>query len=499
MNQDRPPMPFSGATAPSGRPLRKPPPVPTGNRAKIVGTVRKLIWLYLLLLIFEGALRKWVMPEYSNPLLIIRDPVVILIYMFAIAGGVFPRNIFVISLAIIAFLSWAVGFLVLQPYLPPQMVLLITGYGFRSNFLHLPLIFVFPAVFDFEDVKRIGWWTILGMIPMGLLMVLQFRASPDSFINRTAGVGEGLQIAAGGGKIRPPGIFSFVLGAIFYLTAAAAFLIHAVISKLNYKTWLVIASGFFLVVAVGCSGSRAAVLSVGLVLFALGLILVIRPSAVNKFGRNLLLVAVVVWLISYIPIFREGVSVLSNRFTETAEAEETTIVKDMVSRMFGTFTEPFYGIDRMPFWGYGLGVGTNGGARFLVGRAAFLLAENEWSRVMMESGPILGLLFIFWRVALMLRIGFLALRQVLRSGHTLPLLLFSTGFFPLINGSFGQPTSVGFAVALMGLCLAAMNVNETEPTPETSQPVLQRVASRSAYANRLHGDGADQSNGSADR
>jgi hypothetical protein len=41
--------------------------------------LKKLFWLYFLLLIFEGALRKWVAPQLSAPLLVIRDPVCILI------------------------------------------------------------------------------------------------------------------------------------------------------------------------------------------------------------------------------------------------------------------------------------------------------------------------------------------------------------------------------------------------------------------------------------
>ena len=36
--------------------------------------LKKLFWAYFLLLIFEGALRKWVMPQLSAPLLLIRDP-----------------------------------------------------------------------------------------------------------------------------------------------------------------------------------------------------------------------------------------------------------------------------------------------------------------------------------------------------------------------------------------------------------------------------------------
>ena len=43
----------------------------------------KWVWAYLLLFIFEGALRKWVAPGLSTPLLMVRTPIVI--YMFFVA------------------------------------------------------------------------------------------------------------------------------------------------------------------------------------------------------------------------------------------------------------------------------------------------------------------------------------------------------------------------------------------------------------------------------
>lgn len=41
-------------------------------------SLRKLLWLYFWLLIFEGALRKWILPGLSSPLLLVRDPVALL-------------------------------------------------------------------------------------------------------------------------------------------------------------------------------------------------------------------------------------------------------------------------------------------------------------------------------------------------------------------------------------------------------------------------------------
>ncbi|HKP93979.1 MAG TPA: hypothetical protein VJS88_08785, partial [Chthoniobacterales bacterium] len=248
------------------------------NATITIRNLRRLIWLYLALLILEGALRKWIVPQLSTPLLLVRDPVVVAIYVLALRARLFPHNIYIVSLVVLAILSWVTGILVLLPVYSLHAIILVTGYGVRSNFLHLPLIFVIPAVFDLEDVKRVGWWTIVGMIPMALLMAVQFAASPDSFINRVAGGGEGLQIQAGSGKVRPPAVFSFVSGTIYYLSAAAAFLLHAVLAKLPYKTWLLYASAAGLILGLGVSGSRSTVLAVMLVVLSIAAILGLRPS-----------------------------------------------------------------------------------------------------------------------------------------------------------------------------------------------------------------------------
>ncbi len=54
---------------------------------------------------------------------------------------------------------------------------------------------------------------------------------------------------------------------------------------------------------------------------SVGVILLIRPSLVNKFWRHLLLAIVVIWGITYIPIFQEGLEILSTRFVEAAESD----------------------------------------------------------------------------------------------------------------------------------------------------------------------------------
>src|SRR5438067_12515375 len=67
--------------------------------------VRQLIWLYLWLLLVEGALRKWVLPRFSNPRLLIRDPAMLGTYFYSIKAQLFPRNVSAGSLWLIGILS----------------------------------------------------------------------------------------------------------------------------------------------------------------------------------------------------------------------------------------------------------------------------------------------------------------------------------------------------------------------------------------------------------
>jgi hypothetical protein len=462
--------------------------------------VRRLIWLYFWLLIVEGALRKWILPGWSNPLLIVRDPVLIAIYGFAILAKVFPRNGWTWAISVIAVLSVVTTIAQLWLYLPPKVIALVAGYGFRSNFLHLPLIFVMAKVLRPEDVKRFGWWTLVVVIPIALLMVVQFRAAPDAFVNRTAG-GEGEMMISALGKVRTAGPFSFVVGVVAYFALATGFLIWAVLRRTVYKNWLLAAAGTALVIGIVVSGSRSVVGACVVVVASLTVVLFLRPDSINRFGQTLLAVVVLGFIVSRTPIFKEGLSVITTRFTEAAEATEQSVARGLVTRVLGDFEEAFYIFGKAPFLGYGLGIGTNAGAKFLTGRSGFLLTEGEWSRLFLEMGPVLGLAYVALRCGLVVWIGWLCLRSV-RLGNVLPLLLFSSAFLPMLSGQFGQPTILGFAVFASGLTLAARNEERLVTSAELkSPPRVDLVRSRSAYAERLHNvnSGSSQTNGSVDR
>jgi hypothetical protein len=307
------------------------------------------------------------------------------------------------------------------------------------------------------------------------------------------------------GKVRTAGPFSFVIGVVAYFSLATGYLVWAVLNRGTYKNWLLTASGAALVIGAAVSGSRSLVGACAVVVASLLLVIFLRPDVMNRFGQVLVGVVIVGFIVSQTPVFREGANVLSKRFAEVAEATEQSIPQDLISRVLSTFQDGVFVIGKAPLLGYGLGVGTNAGAKLLTGHSVFLLMEGEWPRVILENGPIIGVAYLLWRLGLVARIGWLTIKSVVM-GNLLPMLLFASSFLPMISGQFGQPTILGFAVFVTGLAVAAMQETEVisvEPQPPQigMKGGMKPVRGRSAYAERLHGPAATQkrTNGSVAR
>ena len=427
------------------------------RRSSAVGHVRKILWAYFWLLIFEGALRKWVVPGLATPLLVIRDPLLLGAYVLAFRAGVFPRNRFVQVTFFLAGVSFLVS--ILATFATEYENLIVTAYGLRTNFFHLPLIFLMPEVFDIEDVNKFGRWILIISIPMAVLMVLQYRSGPYSFLNATAG-GEGRQLDSVAGKIRPAGTFSFVTGIVQFYAFVAVFVLHGLYQKRLYSLLLVSGGAVSMLIAMAVSGSRSAVFAVFLVFLALGVCMLLDRSLIVKSYKLIFIGAICVLALSWTEVFSEGLATTQKRFEMAGKSEDTGV------RFLMEYLRPFLTISDVPFLGYGLGVGTNAGAAMLRGHVQFLLAEGEWSRIMLESGPIFGLAFILLRVAMTVSIGLKSLRRAAK-GIYLPALLFGACGMNVMSGQLGQPTSLGFAVFGGGLCLAACVKNESMERAKT--------------------------------
>jgi hypothetical protein len=417
---------------------------------RTIGNVRKLIWAYYLLWIFEGVLRKWIFPSLASPLVFVRDGVLILLYIQALRAHVFPRNGFMLAAGFLAMIATIAGCIVI----PNSMGVIL--YGIRTDFMHLPLIFIIPRVFDISDVKHVGFWTLLIAVPMAMLIVMQFRAGPGDFIN--AGAGEGQQqIGAGLGHIRAAGTFSYVLGPAYFFPCVTAFLLYGQLSRHVYPRPLVIAGAISVIAACAFSISRTLLFNVIITAgFALITALAVDIKLAMRWVTAAIGVAILAILMgTRVPAFIEAVDTFSIRFENASKSEESG--GGVAGRILASSRVPEAVMaDPMTmFLGKGLGMGTNGAAVLLTGERQFLLAESEWERIFMESGLVIGGAFVLYRITLAAWLTILAFRAA-RAGNSLPLLITSTCLPLITHGQWGLPTTLGFAVFGAGISLAAM-------------------------------------------
>ena len=445
---------------------------------KQLQNLKKLLWLYLWLLIFEGALRKWILPSLSTPLLVARDPLVLMIYSMSISRGIFPRNALTTGILVLATLSFFAS-------LAGIGTMEITLYGMHANFLHLPLIFLIPKIFDYDDAKNAGRWMLILSIPMALLVLMQFRASPDARINAVAGGELGGQLYAANGKIRPAGTFSFVTGMVSYLALVTGYLCWHFADHKKYRITLIYASMGALAVSLMISGSRSAVASIVIIVGVLFLIGIRRGVASISYLKYVAMFFVLFLVMNRIPVLHEGLEVHEARFKGGGGVEE-----GLIDRFFDELVSSFDACATTPVLGLGLGLGTNAGATIVSGSQQFLLSEGEWGRVICESGAVLGLSYIALRFGILFEL-IIASLKAFRLGNSLPLLLLSATGLDLVTGQFGQPTELGFVVFTSGLCLVVTGSDKSGPpqnyTPKARAQEPRKIRGRSAYAEALHG------------
>ena len=451
--------------------------------------IRVLIWTYFVLLMFEGVLRKWVLPGYSDMLLVVREPFLLMIYLLAFSRGIFPFNGYVVSLLTIGSVSAATGLSV------GSQNLMVTAYGFDAMFFHLPLIFVIPKVMTRADVLKFGRWILLLTFPMAALMVIQFRSPPDALVNCGASGGVGAQIGSALGKIRPPGFFTFITGAAQFLALASVFFIFGLWKKGIYPRFLLIAAGIAVGIAAVVSSSRLALGSIGTVLVMVGVILMYDRKGVSNALGMLIPLGLILVVVTNLDVFDEGRQVFEARLHETGDLKTGVVrtASNWTIRVFGDVYGGMLAIQNAPFFGAGLGVGTNVGARLLSGSLGFLLAEGEWARVVLELGPLLALPYLLIRVLICGTLYSMSARSA-RAGNGLPMLLFGGCALLVLIGQFSQASTLGFAVLGSGFCLAATNLDgsrnlqgeESAVESQFREVKVSKPRGRSRYAETLH-------------
>ena len=428
------------------------------NDIEIYSLFKKAIWLYIVLLIFEGALRKWFLPSLATPLLLIRDPIVI---WLVIEG--WHRNWFTSPFC--KAMVWVSVISFVLTLLFGHHDLFVALYGWRIYFFHFPMIFVIGKLLNRGDLLRMGQFILYVSIPMTILIVLQFNLPPTAWVNIGVG-GEGTAGFGGVmGYMRPPGTFSFTAGYVEFQKVVGCFLFYYLISNKTLSSqyqlnkWLLLVILLCYLIAIPTSISRTNLFQTIVILGFLLAAALVKKIMRHRIWGFLLIGAIVLGALVSSGLLDTNIDVFTTRFEDASESEGG-LDGTIGNRYLGGLLRAFENVN-IPIFGFGLGLGTNAGAKLLGGNmfSFGFNGEVEWERLIGESGFLLGLAIIIIR--LLFSVSLLKNAYKCLSNHydLLPWILASVMLLTLPQGSWGVTTTLGFSVLIGGFTLAAVRTS----------------------------------------
>lgn len=412
------------------------------------------IWTYFILLVFEGALRKWIVPGLSTPLLLVRDPIALFILLYAYKHRQFPNSFYIRIMMLMGVVS------ILTTLATGHGNIMVAIYGARTIMVHFPLMFVIGHIFEKEDVEKIGKAVLWISIPMALIIAMQFFSPQTAWINRGVGGNtEGAGFSGSGEFFRPSGTFSFTNGLVLYFSLVCVFVFYFFIQADKIKKYLLIASAFSLLVAIPFSISRT-------LLFNFIIELMMMVIAVSRNSKHIYKIitlfgigVIALGILSQTEFFQVSTGAFTDRF-ETANDVEGGLENVFVDRFLGGMLKALTESTEQPFFGMGIGMGSNVGAQLLMGNSnVFLISEEEWGRIIGEMGPLLGILLIFIRLQFATSMALKSFK-VMHKENFLPWMLIGVSFILLLQGQWAQPTSLGFSAILGGLMLSGFRTSQ---------------------------------------
>lgn len=380
-------------------------------------------------------------PALSQVMVVSRDPIVILIYFLAFRNRLFPSSKWFALWMFLGFMSLGVALFLADVPVP------IALYGFRSLFLHLPILLLFPVVFKEEHIAAFVRMLIVFACFNAVLMVAQYVEGPTSVLNRGV-TKEFAQLGAAEGKIRPPGTFTFAVGPTAFFPIVLAALLFQFKRE---RAWILMVGFTAVLVATAVSSSRGQLIA---------LVIVAAAYLVGaQVSRQITLMQLIQWTFGLIALstvalsigpVSEGVETFRARAESASEHEGGA--GGVMTRVYNLYASAFRAAADADPVGGGLGMGSNVAAKFLTGRRYFPFAEAEWPRMIYELGPGLGFIYLFMRVGLVLGVLAFAWRGVQNGvAGTLPVW---AAFAPhALAGSLHQSTMLGCAVIAGGLAM----------------------------------------------
>lgn len=350
---------------------------------------RQAVQLAMVLLILEGALRKWVFPGAQDLIYFAKD----VFLLGAYAGFLRERHrvrTIPAAAGLTALLAAAALYGLLQVLNPLLPNILVGILGFKAYFFYVPLLWLVPATFaSAADLGRFLQRYVLLSIPVGLLAMAQFVASPTSVLNTYARPGNGEMFYAttfgSSSYVRVTATFSYISGYTSYLVAMAVLLLGLLAAghwRFRGNLRLLGALGLTLL-GIFMTGSRGPLILLVLLLpFYWWLAVAREKGGGAMFGRIVLGLGMVIGVVSYAG--QDAFDAFYGRASNTA---------DVADRLATPFIQPFALLPQAGLLGFGIGATHQTAVAVTPGIVPYswtrgIVVEGETGRVMLELGGI---------------------------------------------------------------------------------------------------------------
>jgi hypothetical protein len=430
----------------------------------------------LVIVIMEGAVRKWFLPSYADVVYFYKDALmgmILLGYFFETRKSpqIIRRDYSLLLVGIVGLSIYCFG-VVTNPRAPHFITSL---FGIKAYCLYMALAFLVPRMFPTKEsfVRFLRWYLVIVLMVSAVGIWQSFDNSGASSLNRyavnesSAGAPQDTAIfidSSGDDLIRVTSTFSFISGLTVYLPVAFALLLGLTAMGANKALPLSVRLIYYfaiagVVVTAFLSGSRGVIVNLALI----AVVFFVFTSLKNAFRR--LRQVVVGGLLVFLALYLIAPQAVDGVYQRGFGGE--TQIDEGRERIESVFSLPFAEANYSGPFGYGVGATQNSVPALMnrlqltpTGEKIPIDVESEPGRVMLELGVVGFILFSFMRIAIL----FATLRACLLIKDLelkgLAIACFATLlFFVVVGGAVINHTQNVYQWFLVGMVFALLNAD----------------------------------------
>jgi len=392
---------------------------PDAPESAALRTLARYFFATFWLIIFTGALRKWVAPSFKV-LYLAQDVPIFGAYLYALWAGLIQRSLLFMGFLFLSCILLMQGFLQI---LLQQVTPFIALVGFHHYLFYLPMMFVFPICLTYKYRREFIRWNLLLSLPMCGLAIGQSMFPAAAFINQTS-EGDAFGVS-GSDAVRVSGTFNFTVFYGLWVALPVALCVGEWLlpkeKRVFKNTFLLLGITFAANLCHLISGSRlaiflsfAAVVGGAVAAFVMG-----STRTIATFLALVLLLPAVVGITAVIA--PHEYEIITLRLTGEGYREEASHRTSEIA--IGFLTEP-----PLTLVGAGIGMGIDAAHIGSVGgyQVTYSFSEYDTIRDVYELGTLVGLFYVFTRIFFALGMVGLAF-LIVRSGgppHVLPIAFY---------------------------------------------------------------------------